>query len=61
MNNINIFRIIDYFAGIPICFVLTILNYILGLFRSDKKPSEERVLFVKISEMGSMILAYGRR
>ena len=58
MNNINVFRVIDYFAGIPICFVLTILNYILGLFRSDKRPSEERVLFVKISEMGSMILAY---
>jgi ADP-heptose:LPS heptosyltransferase len=57
--NIRSMRKIDRFIGIPICFVLTLVHKFMKLF-SKSVPSEppKKVLFIEMSEMGSIILAY---
>lgn len=51
---INTMRAIDYWLGIPMCFVATL---VLAPFRSRRRPDPDRVLFIELSEMGSAILA----
>ncbi|MDD5292129.1 MAG: glycosyltransferase family 9 protein [Candidatus Omnitrophica bacterium] len=57
---IELMRHIDYFVGRPLCFLLSIANFFLGLFDFNKKrvPAYKKILFVKLSEMGSIILAH---
>ncbi len=58
---VNFMRFVDYYIGIPICFLLSIITSIERLFglRKVKKGSRpRRVLFIELSEMGSTILAY---
>ena len=57
----NTMRKVDYWIGIPICFVLTILYKLQRLFglknpRYSEKP--KNVLFIELAEMGSTVLAY---
>lgn len=49
-------RAIDRWAGIPLCFLLTL---ILRPFRRpfSARPAPKRILFIELSEMGSAILA----
>ncbi len=57
--NVNFMRTIDRRVGIPICFFLSIIHGIGKLFNPPKiikKP--QRILFIELSEMGSMVLAY---
>lgn len=57
--NVNFMRTIDRRAGIPICFFLSIIHGIGKIFSPPKiikKP--RRILFIELSEMGSMVLAY---
>ncbi len=57
--NVNFMRTIDRRVGIPICFFLSIIHGIGKLFSPPKiirKP--QRILFIELSEMGSMVLAY---
>ncbi|NQV48106.1 MAG: glycosyltransferase family 9 protein [Rhodospirillaceae bacterium] len=52
--NIDTMRRIDYFAGVPLCFLLSIVS------RETKSPGgqvPENVLFLELSEMGSTVLA----
>ncbi len=57
--NVELMRKLDYWFGIPLCFLLTEINYILKLFSSKKKKTiHKKFLFIKLSEMGSIILAY---
>ena len=61
MMNPNTMRRIDYWAGIPICFFLTVIYRIQRLFglknpRFEQKP--KNVLFIELAEMGSTVLAY---
>ncbi|MBD3164430.1 hypothetical protein GF323_04470 [Candidatus Woesearchaeota archaeon] len=59
---VDFMRRIDYWIGIPICFLLTILRYIengMGIKRLDKGFKPKKILFIELSEMGSTILAYG--
>ena len=52
--NVDTMRRIDYWIGIPICAFLSLFN-----FRKGKRPEKlEKVLFLKLSEMGSTVLAY---
>ena len=53
-------RRIDYWIGIPICFILSIYNKINNLFFKREILLEEpkKFLFIELSEMGSAILAY---
>lgn len=57
----NTMRRVDYWIGIPICFLLTILYKLQRLIgfknpRYDEKP--KNVLFIELAEMGSTVLAY---
>jgi ADP-heptose:LPS heptosyltransferase len=57
--NVNFMRTIDRKVGIPICFFLSIIHGIGKIFSPAKiirKP--QRILFIELSEMGSMVLAY---
>ncbi len=57
----SLMRKIDYWTGIPACFVLTVLRKIVNFFPRNLRStpsSQDRVLFIELSEMGSVILAY---
>lgn len=60
--NPDLVRAIDFYAGIPICWVLSAFNTIRRLAFPVKRPfnpDETRaILFIELSEMGSAILAY---
>jgi len=53
-------RSIDYWLGIPICFVLTVVSRIVSAV-SRRRPTDpvvpRNVLFIELAEMGSTVLA----
>ena len=50
---------VDRWIGIPLCFALTGARKVGGWFRRPSIPDPPRkILFMEISEMGSMVLAY---
>jgi ADP-heptose:LPS heptosyltransferase len=51
--NVDLMRKIDYYAGVPLCFLTSLL---LKLFPRPKPCRPNRVLLVELSEMGSAIL-----
>lgn len=53
-------RYLDYWAGIPTCFILSVINFFLNLFKTDKNTATKphNILFIKPSEIGSIILSY---
>lgn len=52
-------RKIDYYIGIPFCFLITGLKYILKPFGIKRKEQPvKKILFVKFLELGAIILAY---
>ncbi len=54
---IDTMRKVDYFAGIPLCFLTTLLIRLVGLFTRQPSKPPRKVLFIELSEMGSAILA----
>jgi ADP-heptose:LPS heptosyltransferase len=50
---VDTMRFIDYYAGIVLCFILSLFN----LFLKTKKISPKNILLIELSEMGSTILA----
>ena len=48
-------RFVDYWIGIPLCFLATQWLRLFGQSRGPDKP--ERILFIELSEMGSTVLA----
>lgn len=59
--NVNFMRFVDYYIGVPICFLFSIITSIerlFGLRRSKEGFKPKRILFIELSEMGSTILAY---
>ncbi len=48
-------RAVDYWIGIPLCFLCTILVRLLGTPRGPEMP--RRLLFIELSEMGSTVIA----
>ena len=58
--NIKIMRYIDYWLGLPLCFLFSGYNWFLKKisFAAKKDRLPEKILFVKLSEMGAIILAY---
>ena len=50
-------RGVDYYAGIPLCFLATLLVRCAGLLAGRTSSPPRRVLFIELSEMGSAILA----
>jgi lipopolysaccharide heptosyltransferase II len=52
-------RFIDRRLGVPFCFLLSCLHGIRKVFSHPKRvPNPESILFIELSEMGSMVLAY---
>ena len=54
---IDTMRTVDYFAGIPLCFLATLLIRSINFFVKKKLQPPCKVLFIELSEMGSAILA----
>lgn len=52
--NVDLMRKVDYYAGVPLCFLATFIVKLSHLFSHTGKP--ERVLLVELSEMGSAII-----
>ena len=57
---IDLVRKIDYWVGVPICFLLSLWSSLLKLGPISRKApaSPRKFLFIELSEMGSAILAY---
>ncbi len=57
--NINLMRKIDSIIGRILCFIFSIYEKIKKLFIRDKKmENPKKILFIELSEMGSLILSY---
>ena len=54
--NVDTMRKIDYYAGIPLCLIVSATLKLGRIFRPWKRQTPEKVLFVELSEMGSAIL-----
>jgi ADP-heptose:LPS heptosyltransferase len=48
-------RAVDYWIGVPLCFLCTLWVRLLGTRKGPEKP--QRVLFIELSEMGSTVIA----
>ena len=52
-------RKIDRWVGIPLCFVFTCFEYLTRPFkRRQKRQDPQKIMFIELSEMGSIVLAY---
>jgi ADP-heptose:LPS heptosyltransferase len=49
---------IDRRIGAPLCFLLTAVRRIGGIFEPDRKPPIGSILFLKLAEQGSTVLAH---
>ena len=57
--NVRSMQKIDFWAGVPLCLALSVLNSVRKLFRSDPQNfTGGRVLCIELSEIGSTILAH---
>jgi ADP-heptose:LPS heptosyltransferase len=57
----HLMRKIDYYIGIPLCWLITIfykLQRLLGLKNPRYHENPTHVLFIELAEMGSTVLAY---
>jgi len=52
--NVDLMRKVDYYAGIPLCFLATFIVQLSNLFKTTTQA--KRVLLLELSEMGSAIL-----
>ena len=48
-------RAVDFWIGVPLCFLGTILVRLLGTAKGPEKP--QRILCIELSEMGSTVIA----
>jgi ADP-heptose:LPS heptosyltransferase len=49
-------RKIDKWAGVPLCFLASLLSRIRNIFSGKKVPNTQRTLFIELSEMGSAVI-----
>ena len=59
--NIQSIRRIDYWVGIPVCFILSLVNKVerfLGIRKPNPQKKPRKILFMLISELGSTVVAY---
>ena len=57
MTSVNAIRWIDRWIGIPVCFVLTGVRRLIELGNHPHVPRLRAILFVKLAEQGSTVLA----
>jgi len=53
---VDTMRHIDYYVGVPLCFLGTWLDKLIKIFGGSAKKPPRNVLFIELSEMGSAIL-----
>jgi ADP-heptose:LPS heptosyltransferase len=59
MMNVDTLRLVDRFLGLPLCWLFTSVRWLGRAFNKAKSlPTPQRVLIIKLSEMGSTVLAY---
>ncbi|HKW03509.1 MAG TPA: glycosyltransferase family 9 protein [Vicinamibacterales bacterium] len=58
--NVNLMRAIDYWVGIPLVFLLTVVSRVQRLVGLAKSPAGKprNILFIQLAEMGTMVVAY---
>lgn len=52
---------VDYYAGVPLCFIFDLLNRSINFLKGSSRAGDllsGPVLFIELSEMGSAIIAY---
>ena len=54
--NVDMMRKIDYYVGVPLTFIGTIIDKTLKIFSSNEKVKPTNVLLIELSEMGSAII-----
>src|ERR1044071_1047739 len=57
LMRVQTMRNIDYFIGVPLCFLASLVQSVLNLCRRARHAQPHKVLFIELSEMGSIILA----
>src|ERR1700739_4173377 len=55
--SVDAMRRIDRLAGVPLCFLATLVVKLRDLLRGKSPRPIRRILFIELSEMGSTILA----
>lgn len=55
--NVDLMRKVDFYLGIPLCFIFSGIDRFLKLFRSPKFNGPKKAVFIELSEMGSAIIA----
>ena len=55
--NVDRMRKIDRYAGVPLCFIMTLIIKCLRFVAPVRRKQVKNVLFIELSEMGSVILA----
>jgi ADP-heptose:LPS heptosyltransferase len=56
---VDLMRYLDKWMGIPLCFILSVMNRMLRPFTSQKAPGKiKKILIIQLSERGSVILAH---
>lgn len=58
--NIEMMRFADYWLGRPLCFLFSAADFFSRLmpFRAKPRKTPRKILFIKLSELGAIILAY---
>jgi len=57
--HVDALRLLDRLIGVPVCWALTVMRGTARLLRrSEALPTPRRILIIKLSEMGSTVLAY---
>lgn len=54
---IDTMRKIDYWVGVPLTALFTLIYKIIGLFKNRSTVKPQKLLFIELSEMGSTIIA----
>src|SRR5260370_3406222 len=52
-------RLLDRWLGTPVCFLLTLWRMVFGRRAPGRSFVPKRILFVKLAEQGSTVLAQG--
>jgi ADP-heptose:LPS heptosyltransferase len=55
--NVDTMRNVDFFAGVPLCFLLTLLMKLMNSMRRPARKQPKNILLIELSEMGSAVLA----
>src|SRR5262245_22835410 len=57
--NVDLLRFLDRFIGLPLCWACTFVRWLARFIRATGTlPAPSNVLIIKLSEMGSTVLAY---